>query len=84
MTITIGFAHLLCLLGAVAWVGGNLMFLVVVFRHSRGWFLSCLFVPFVDWLYFLFYVKQTWKPMVITTVGCLLCGVGFWLGGFGF
>jgi hypothetical protein len=84
MTITAAFAYLLCLLGALAWVGGNLMFLTVVFCHSKVWFLSCLFIPPVDWLYFLFYAKQTWKTMLIITVGCIVFGIGFWLGGFNF
>jgi hypothetical protein len=84
MTITAGFAYLLCLLGMVAWLGGNLMFLSVVFRHSAGWFLGCLFVPFVDWIYFLFYANRTWKPVLIATAGCLLVGVGCWLAGLNF
>lgn len=77
-------AYILFLLGMLLWAGGNLMFLAVVFRHSAGWFFGCLMLPIVDLFYFLFFAKRTWKPMLISAAGCLLAGIGCWLGGFGF
>jgi hypothetical protein len=71
-------------LGMLVWFVGNLMFLAVVFRYSLAWFLGCLFVPFLDWVYFAFNLRKTWKPTLIATVGCLMAGVGYWLAGFKF
>jgi len=68
-------------IGLIAWFIGNLMFLAVVFRYSTAWFLGCMFVPFADWVYFLLYMKQTWKPMLVGTVGCLATFIGCWMVG---
>jgi hypothetical protein len=82
MTITVAFAYLLCLFGVLVCAWGNLMFLAVVLRHSSAWFLGCLLVPFVDWIYFFFYLRRTWKPTLISIAGCLLIGIGCLLRGF--
>jgi hypothetical protein len=71
-------------LGMLVWFVGNLMFLAVVFRYSLIWFFGCLFVPLLDWVYFAFNLKRTWKPTLIATVGCLIAGAGYWLAGFKF
>jgi hypothetical protein len=78
------FGYIIFWLGMIVWLVGDLMFLAIVFRRSLVWFFGCLFVPFFDLVYFLLYPKETWKPMLITTVGCLAAGVGYWLGGFSF
>ena len=70
--------------GMVVWSVGNLMFLAVVFRSSPGWFLGCLFVPLVDWVYFAFNVKRTLKPTLIACAGFLAACLGYWLGSFNF
>ncbi len=77
-------AYILFWLGMVVWLVGDLMFLAVVFRYSLVWFWGCLFIPLLDWIYFLFNMKRTWKPTLIATVGCLLAEGGYWLGGFSF
>jgi len=78
------FAFILFWLGMIVWFVGDLMFLAVVFRYSIVWFLGCLFVPFVELIYFLFNVKRTWKPMTIAATGFLMTCFGYWLGGFNF
>ena len=78
------FGYLLFWFGMIIWLVGDLKFLVVVFRYSLVWFFGCLFVPFIDLIYFLLNVKRTWKPMLVATVGCLMAAVGYWLGGINF
>jgi hypothetical protein len=65
--------------GTIAWTIGNLMFLAVIFRYSTVWFFGCLWVPLADWIYFLLYMKQTWKPMLISFLGFLSALIGSWL-----
>lgn len=65
--------------GMAVWFIGNLMFLAVVFRYSTAWFFGCLLVPFVDWIYFFLYPKQTWKPMLIGTAGFMAAVLGYWI-----
>jgi len=76
--------YILFWLGMIVSLVGNLMFLAIVFSRSLVWFWGCLFVPYVDLIYFLLHPKQTWKPMLIGIVGFLAAGVGYWLGGFNF
>ena len=78
------FGYILFWFGMIIWLVGDLKFLAVVFRYSLVWFFKCLFVPFIDLIYFLLNVKRTWKPMLVATVGCLMAAVGYWLGGINF
>jgi hypothetical protein len=74
--------HILFWLGAIIGLIGDIMFLAIVFRYSRVWFFGYLFIPFLNWVYFAFNARQTWKPTLIATVGTLISVVGWWLGGF--
>ena len=78
------FGFILFVLGLITWVGGELRLLVLAYRQSLLWFFGCLFVPFVSWIFFLFNVKQAWKPVVVATVGFVVTGLGYWVGGFQF
>jgi hypothetical protein len=71
--------YILLWTGLIAWTVGNFMFLVVVFRYSTAWFFGCMLVPFADWIYFFLYMKQTWKPMLIGTMGFVAACIGGWL-----
>lgn len=75
---------ILFLVGMVAWLAGEVRLLAIAYRQGLLWFLGCLFVPFVGWVFFLLNVKQAWKPVVIATVGFVLAGVGYWAGGLDF
>ena len=77
-------AYIIFWLGLIAWLTGGTMFLAAVFRCSLVWFFGCLFVPFADVIYFLLHPRQTWKAMLIATVGMLVAGAGYSLGGFTF
>lgn len=67
--------------GLIAWFLGEVRLLALVYRRSFLWFFGCLFVPFVIWVFFLFNAKQAWKPVAMATVGFLLTGLGYWMGG---
>ena len=69
-------AYILLILGLVTWLYGEIQFLVIAYRHGVGWFLACLFLPFVGWVFFLFYTKETWRPMLLSLAGFLLAGLG--------
>ena len=70
--------------GLLTWLAGELRVLVLAYRQSLLWFVGCLFVPFVSWIFFVLNVKQAWKPVVMARVGFVVTGIGYWAGGFGF
>ena len=76
--------YILFALGLVAGLIGDVRFLVVAYRHGLGWFFTCLFLPFVGWLFFLFHAKETWRPVALSTGGFIVAGIGYWIGGFAF
>ena len=69
-------------LGLFMWLAGELRLLVLAHRRSLWWFFGCLFVPFVNWMFFLFNVNQAWKPLAMATVGFIVADLGYWAGGF--
>lgn len=76
--------YILFALGCLAGLAGDIRFMVITYRHGLGWFLACLFVPLVSWIFFLSFPKETWKPVVLSLAGFVLAGFGYWLGGFNF
>lgn len=76
-----GVAFVLVLFGLPIWVAGSMKFLVIVYRSSVLWFFGCLFIPYADLVYFLLNIKQTWRAMLICTVGCVLTVLGAALSG---
>jgi hypothetical protein len=75
----IALGYILFLTGLIAWAIGGNMFLAVVFRYSTAWFFGCAFLPFTNWVYFFLYMKQTWRPMLIGTLGCMATLIGCWI-----
>ena len=69
-----------CIIGLV----GDMKFLVVAYRRSLLWLFGCLFFPPVGLIFFLLNVRETWKPFVLSTVGFLIAGLGYWVGGSDF
>jgi len=78
------FGSIIFALGLMARIAGETMFLAVVYRRSLAWFFGCLFVPFVGWFFFALNAKQTWKPVVFSTAGFMVAGLGYWAGGLQF
>jgi hypothetical protein len=78
------FGSILCALGLLVWLFGEVRLLALAYRQSLAWFFGCLFIPFVSWVFFLLNVKQAWKPVVMATVGAVVAGVGYFIGGLQF
>ena len=77
-------AYILFGLGCLAGLVGDVRFLVVAYRHGLVWFFTCLFIPFVGLLFFLLHMKETWRPVLLSTVGFVVAAVGYDIGGFDF
>lgn len=76
--------YILLALGCVAALAGDIRFMVITYRHGFGWFFACLLLPFVSWIFFLLFTKETWKPVALALAGLAVAGAGYWLGGFQF
>ncbi|HEV8003896.1 MAG TPA: hypothetical protein VGP63_28780 [Planctomycetaceae bacterium] len=62
------FAGILCALVGAIWR------LAVIFKHSIGWFLASLFVPFANLIYSMLHWEKVKFPLVVSLVG----GLGFY------
>ena len=62
--------------GLVIVIAGHVMFLVAAQRVSRGWFLSCLFLPFVALFFLLLHFPRAWKALVVQCAGIMVATVG--------
>jgi len=71
-------------LGCLAGLVGDVRFLVVAYRHGLAWFFTCLFLPFVGLLFFLLHMRETWRPVLLSTVGLVVASTGYIVGGFDF
>ncbi len=67
--------------GVVVSFAGGLRFLVIAYRRSLWWFFGCLFVPFVDTIFFILNFKATIKPVCLEFLGLLLVVLGSYLAG---
>lgn len=77
-------AYILFGLGCLAGLAGDLRILVVAYRHGFGWLFACLFLPFAAWVFFVFHVKEAWRPAALSLGGFIVAGLGYWIGGFDF
>ena len=67
--------------GLIACLYWQVRFLVVAYNRSLWWFFGCLFVPFVDWIFFLLNIKATAKPFGLSLLGMLVACIGGWMAG---
>lgn len=72
---------ILCVIGLVIWLAGEVRFLAIAYRRNLAWFLGCLFIPFVAWLFILLNLRQTWKPTATAIVGFVIAVTGYLMGG---
>lgn len=77
-------AYILFGLGCILGLIGDLRFLVVAYRQGLFWFFGCLFLPFVNLAFLALNFRQTWRPALLSTVGFIVAGIGYWAGGFDF
>jgi len=68
---------ILMVLGCMAGLAGDVMFLNVAYRRSLCWFFGCLFVPLVAELFLLTHWRAAWKPFTLSVfgVGVAILGV---------
>jgi hypothetical protein len=78
MTI-LGF--ILLSIGSLTSIIGEVMFLVVAYKRSLWWFFGCLFVPFVELLFFFLNLKATVKSFLIFVAGVVMIWFGSQLAG---
>lgn len=77
-------AYILFTLGWIIALAGNLRFLVLAYRRGTGWFLACLLLPVVSWIFFVIYFKEAWRPVALSIAGFVLLGIGYFIGGSSF
>lgn len=70
---------ILCVLGFFICLAGSIMFLKVAYQRSMPWFLGCLFVPVVWFIFFFMNVRATARPFAISIAGFLTACFGDWL-----
>ena len=71
-------------LGCLAGLVGEVRFLVVTYRHGLVWFFTCLLLPFVSLLFFLLHLRETWRPVLLSTAGFIVASIGYGVGDFEF
>ncbi len=76
--------YILLVLGCLIGLVGDLRFMVITYRQGLGWFFTCLFFPIVGWIFFLMHFKEARRPVLQSTAGFVIAGVGYSLGGFTF
>jgi hypothetical protein len=74
--------YILLAVGCIVGLIGDVRFLVIAYRHSATWFILCLFIPLVGLLFFLLHVKETWRPVVLSTIGLTVAIAGYLLSDF--
>ena len=71
--------HVLLIVGIIAMLVGDAMFLVVAYKRSLWWFFGCLFLPVVAWVFLFLNPKATIKPFGLEVAGLLIAAVGSWM-----
>jgi hypothetical protein len=74
-----GIGAILFAVGVVAGLTGDLMILIRAYRYSAFWFLACLFLPFVGWLFALLRMPRPALPLSLSAGGALVAFVGYCL-----
>ena len=77
----IAIGYIFIVVGMITAIVGCLQFLAVAYKRGVLWFLGCLFVPVVSWIFFFLNMKATIKPCALQIFGLLLAGIGFYMAG---
>jgi FtsH-binding integral membrane protein len=72
---------ILLFFGVVIGLVGEVMSLAVAYKSSLWWFLGCLFIPIVAWIFLFLYFKAAAKPFGLQIIGLALAGLGGWTAG---
>jgi len=73
--------YILLVLGVVASIVGEVMFLTVAYKRSLLWFFGCLFIPIIAWIFFFLNVKTTIKPFALLWLGAIVAFFGAYMAG---
>jgi hypothetical protein len=73
--------HILVLLGFVAMLIGDVMFLTVAYKRSLWWFFGCLFIPLVDLVFLFMNWRATARPFGLSVLGLIVACIGGSLAG---
>ena len=73
--------YIILVLGAVASIVGEVMFLTVAFKRSLWWFFGCLFMPLVCFVFFFLNIKATLKPFAMAWLGAVVAFYGAYMAG---
>jgi len=73
--------YILLVLGVVASIVGEIMFLTVAFKRSLLWFFGCLFIPLVALIFFFLNMKATIKPFAMAWLGAIVAFYGAYMAG---
>ncbi len=65
--------------GILAGLVGDWMILVRAYRYGTGWFLGCLLLPLVGWLFAFFAMPRPALPLTLSVGGTLLALSGWWV-----
>lgn len=73
--------YILLVLGLIGCLYWQLRFLVVAYRQSLLWFLGCLLVPFVDFLFLILHFRLARRSFGFSVLALIVTGFGGWLAG---
>ncbi len=76
--------YIFLVLGFVASIVGEVMFLTVAFKRSLWWFFGCLFIPLVCFVFFFLNVKTTIKPFAMAWLGAFVAFYGAYMARLSF
>jgi len=73
------FGYTILVVGAITCLYGQLRFLAVAYNRNLWLFFGCLFLPFVNLIFFLLNMKATTKPFVVSLAGLIMAAFGAWV-----
>jgi hypothetical protein len=71
-------ATILVIAGIAAGLVGDWMILVRAYRHGTAWFLGCLLLPFVGWLFAVLDMPRPGLPLSLSFGGTLVALSGWY------
>jgi hypothetical protein len=66
------FGYILMVIGVVAWIVGDIMYLNATYRRGLGWFFGGMFLPLVDWIFLFAHWRVAYRPFVLSLGGLAL------------
>jgi len=67
---------ILLVLGCIAGLAGDVMFLNLIYRRNLAWFFASLLVPLVGEVFLLTHWRAAWKPYGLRLLGFVIACLG--------